>query len=57
LFKEHIIMLVYCHLLNQEHQALPVCMFSILIWKHVSISDAVLWMAWIGRSWLQSSMS
>jgi hypothetical protein len=49
-FKEqYAIVLVYCHLLNQEYQALPICTFSIVIQKPKSISDAVLWMAWIGR--------
>ena len=28
---------VHCYLMKQEHQALPSCMFSIVIWKHKSI--------------------
>jgi hypothetical protein len=57
-FKEqYVIVLVYCHLLNRELQALPVCTFSIVIRKHKSICDVILWMAWIGRSWQQSSVS
>ena len=50
-FKEqYVIVLVYCHLMNQELRALSVCTFSIVIRKHKSKCDAVLCMAWIGRS-------
>jgi len=48
---------VHCYVLNQEHQTLPSCTFSIVIRKHQQICGAVLWMVWIGRSWQQSSGS
>jgi len=51
LFKEqNVIASARCYPLNQEHQYLPNCKFSKVIWKNKEISAAVLWMAWIERS-------
>jgi hypothetical protein len=41
-FKEqYAVVLVYCHLLNEEHQVLPVCTFSMVIRKGCCIMDGL----------------
>jgi hypothetical protein len=55
--KKRMILSVRSYLLNQKNQALPICKLSIVIRKHKLICDAVLWMAWKGKLWQQSSMS